>query len=115
MRTAFSSPSELLTSLEPLPSRSQTGTADAAAAIPAELEGRRFRTILAEPPWQFENRTGNGTPPFRCSTLTGATASPRSGYQIRALSPGSISVRTTTSRRLTFCRQFIRAVFSCPT
>ena len=22
---------------------------------------------------------------------------------------------TTTSRRLTFCRQFIRAVFSCPT
>jgi hypothetical protein len=22
---------------------------------------------------------------------------------------------TTTSRRFTFCRQFIRAVFSCPT
>lgn len=27
-----------------------------------ELEGRRFRTILADPPWRFQNRTGKMAP-----------------------------------------------------
>ena len=39
-----------------------TGTADAAAALAAELAGQRFGTILADPPWQFVNRTGKMAP-----------------------------------------------------
>lgn len=30
-----------------------------------ELEGRRFRTILADPPWRFQNRTGKVAPEHR--------------------------------------------------
>lgn len=29
------------------------------------LDGRRFRTILADPPWQFQNRTGKVAPEHR--------------------------------------------------
>jgi N6-adenosine-specific RNA methylase IME4 len=42
-----------------------TGTADAAAALAAELAGQRFGTILADPPWQFVNRTGKVAPEHR--------------------------------------------------
>lgn len=31
----------------------------------AELSGRKFQTILADPPWQFENRTGKMAPEHR--------------------------------------------------
>lgn len=38
------------------------------------LEGRKFRTILADPPWQFQNRTGKVAPEHkrlqRYSTMT---------------------------------------------
>lgn len=30
--------------------------------IGAELAGRRFRTVLADPPWRFDHRTGKGSP-----------------------------------------------------
>lgn len=35
---------------------------DAATDLRRFLDGRRFRTILADPPWQFENRTGKVAP-----------------------------------------------------
>lgn len=35
---------------------------DAAADLRLFLDGRRFKTILADPPWQFENRTGKVAP-----------------------------------------------------
>lgn len=35
---------------------------DAAAALKCALTGQRFRTILADPPWQFQNRTGKMAP-----------------------------------------------------
>lgn len=35
---------------------------DAAADLLAFAGGRRFRTILADPPWQFQNRTGKVAP-----------------------------------------------------
>ena len=35
---------------------------DAAADLLAHVAGRRFKTILADPPWQFENRTGKMAP-----------------------------------------------------
>lgn len=38
---------------------------DAAADLKSFLEGRRFRTILADPPWQFQNRTGKVAPEHR--------------------------------------------------
>jgi N6-adenosine-specific RNA methylase IME4 len=41
------------------------GTADAAAALTADMAGRRFGTILADPPWQFVNRTGKIAPEHR--------------------------------------------------
>src|ERR1700730_18515848 len=34
----------------------------AVADILASLAGRRFKTILADPPWQFQNRTGKVAP-----------------------------------------------------
>lgn len=60
----------------------QTKTADAAGAgvltatldLARRLRGRRFGTILADPPWQFTNRTGKMAPEHkrlsRYSTMT---------------------------------------------
>jgi N6-adenosine-specific RNA methylase IME4 len=38
---------------------------DAAASLRAALAGRRFATVLADPPWQFTNRTGKVAPEHR--------------------------------------------------
>jgi|SRR5829696_3408857 len=38
---------------------------DAAADLWAFAAGRRFRTILADPPWQFANKTGKIAPEHR--------------------------------------------------
>lgn len=35
---------------------------DAAADFTRFVDGRKFRTILADPPWQFQNRTGKIAP-----------------------------------------------------
>lgn len=43
----------------------------AAADFAAFLKGRRFRTILADPPWQFQNRTGKVAPEHRRLTRYG--------------------------------------------
>jgi N6-adenosine-specific RNA methylase IME4 len=47
---------------------------DAASALLATARGRRFPTILADPPWQFQNKTGKVAPEHRrlsrYSTLT---------------------------------------------
>ena len=53
--------------------------------------------------------------PSRSSTRRCSTASPRSSDNGRGCADRCSRVGTTTSRRLTFCRQFIRAVFSWPT
>src|SRR3954467_2106123 len=37
----------------------------AAAELASFARGRRFRTILADPPWRFENRTGKMAPEHR--------------------------------------------------
>jgi N6-adenosine-specific RNA methylase IME4 len=42
-----------------------TGTQDPSAALAADLAGKRFGTILADPPWQFVNRTGKVAPEHR--------------------------------------------------
>jgi N6-adenosine-specific RNA methylase IME4 len=38
---------------------------DPAASLRAAAAGRRFATILADPPWQFDNRTGKVAPEHR--------------------------------------------------
>jgi N6-adenosine-specific RNA methylase IME4 len=38
---------------------------DAASALRATARGRRFPTILADPPWQFQNKTGKVAPEHR--------------------------------------------------
>jgi N6-adenosine-specific RNA methylase IME4 len=38
---------------------------DIVASLPPLAGGARFRTILADPPWQFENRTGKVAPEHR--------------------------------------------------
>jgi N6-adenosine-specific RNA methylase IME4 len=47
---------------------------DVAANLSADLRGQRFATILADPPWQFQNQTGKVAPEHRrltrYSTLT---------------------------------------------
>lgn len=40
-------------------------TADAGANLLRIHSGRRFKTILADPPWQFQNRTGKMAPEHR--------------------------------------------------
>jgi N6-adenosine-specific RNA methylase IME4 len=47
------------------PDTRPSGTADTAAAMAADLAGERFATILADPPWQFVNRTGKVAPEHR--------------------------------------------------
>lgn len=41
------------------------GPADLAEALRASAVGRRFGTVLADPPWQFTNRTGKVAPEHR--------------------------------------------------
>jgi N6-adenosine-specific RNA methylase IME4 len=43
---------------------SESGT-DAAAELAHFAHGRRFKTILADPPWRFQNRTGKMAPEHR--------------------------------------------------
>lgn len=38
---------------------------DTTLAFARAMRGRRFRTILADPPWQFQNRTGKMAPEHR--------------------------------------------------
>jgi len=38
---------------------------DAAASLLAKADGRRFGAILADPPWQFQNKTGKVAPEHR--------------------------------------------------
>jgi N6-adenosine-specific RNA methylase IME4 len=38
---------------------------DVAANLSAELHGQRFATILADPPWRFQNQTGKIAPEHR--------------------------------------------------
>src|SRR5690554_4501215 len=40
----------------------QGGTMNASQDLLAFSDGRKFRTILADPPWQFQNRTGKMAP-----------------------------------------------------
>ncbi len=54
-----------MTALVPPPHGSPTGAIDPAAALVADLAGVRFGTILADPPWQFVNRTGKVAPEHR--------------------------------------------------
>lgn len=42
-----------------------SGTADCGANLLQTYRGRRFKTILADPPWQFQNRTGKMAPEHR--------------------------------------------------
>ncbi len=51
-----------MTVLTPPPRR---GPADASLDLATDLGGRRFGTILADPPWQFVNRTGKVAPEHR--------------------------------------------------
>lgn len=54
--------------------QTMTQEQDAATNFREFVDGRRFRTILADPPWQFENRTGKVSPEHkrlnRYSTMT---------------------------------------------
>jgi N6-adenosine-specific RNA methylase IME4 len=40
-------------------------TIDAAVEFARDMRGRRFATILADPPWRFQNRTGKMAPEHR--------------------------------------------------
>lgn len=46
-------------------------TMDAAADLLAALRGQKFATILADPPWQFQNKTGKVAPEHRRLTRYG--------------------------------------------
>jgi hypothetical protein len=39
--------------------------AESAIGLLASARGKKFATILADPPWQFQNRTGKVAPEFR--------------------------------------------------
>ena len=43
----------------------ETSVVDASVALLTETAGRRYSTILADPPWQFQNRTGKVAPEHR--------------------------------------------------
>jgi N6-adenosine-specific RNA methylase IME4 len=40
-------------------------TREAASDLALQLAGKKFRTLLADPPWQFQNRTGKVAPEHR--------------------------------------------------
>ena len=54
-----------MTEFTPPPYSGTIGMADLTAALGADLAGKRFGTILADPPWQFVNRTGKVAPEHR--------------------------------------------------
>jgi hypothetical protein len=57
-----------------------THSADSFAAhidLLAAARGKRFGTILADPPWQFQNRTARLRPSTSGSTATGRSPSTR--------------------------------------
>ena len=60
---------------------SGTEQPDAAAVLRAAFAGQRFGTVLADPPWQFANRTGKVAPEHRRLSRYGTLAA----AQIRAL------------------------------
>ena len=43
---------------------------DAAGSLLAKADGLRFGAILADPPWQFQNKTGKVAPEHRRSRAT---------------------------------------------
>jgi N6-adenosine-specific RNA methylase IME4 len=43
----------------------QSESPDPAASLLAAADGRRFRTLLADPPWRFQNATGKVAPEHR--------------------------------------------------
>jgi N6-adenosine-specific RNA methylase IME4 len=45
-----------------MPKKKADTTPDAALDLLAKHDGQRFRTVLADPPWQFQNRTGKMAP-----------------------------------------------------
>ena len=47
------------------PDGAPEGAGDAARDLAAALAGRRFGTVLADPPWRFANRTGKVAPEHR--------------------------------------------------
>lgn len=47
------------------PDGAPDGAGDAARDLAATLAGRRFGTVLADPPWRFANRTGKVAPEHR--------------------------------------------------
>lgn len=49
---------------------------DAAADLRRFVSGRSFGTILADPPWQFQNRTGKVAPEHRRLTRYGTLTLP---------------------------------------
>lgn len=53
-------PSPYATLLPPV-----TPAPSAAEDLLSKVAGRRFRTVLADPPWQFQNRTGKVAPEHR--------------------------------------------------
>jgi hypothetical protein len=44
---------------------------DIAADLLADVRGQKFATILADPPWQFQNKTGKVAPEHRRLTRCG--------------------------------------------
>ncbi len=58
--------------------------------LTSALKGRRFATILADPPWRFQNRTGKMAPEHRRLTRYGTMAS----EDIAALPVQSVSMPT---------------------
>ncbi len=46
----------------------------AAIDLPASAPGKPCRTILAEPPWQFSNRTGKVAPEHKRLSRSGPTS-----------------------------------------
>ena len=43
----------------------KAGTGEAASDLLGYARGRKFRTILADPPWRFQNSTGKVAPGHR--------------------------------------------------
>ena len=63
---------------------------NASAEFSSFVEGRKFRTILADPPWQFQNRTGKIAPEHKRLQRYGTLALP----EIKALPIGQAAAET---------------------
>jgi hypothetical protein len=68
------------------------------SSLLAALGGRTFHTILADPPWQFANRTGKVAPEHRrlSGCVVGQAISVRHGVLFRMM-----ALRTVRSFRMT--------------